>query len=862
MFSNFPNRLPGLLAQLKLHYVSSLKGRLIGLSLCLSLTLLWGLVFFSTAIQRQKFSEVLFDQQYASARRLAADLDAKLEGRINLLTVAARGLPDHLTPPILDTRLSQATVLQRIFPAGIAVIGLDGRAIAAYPDMPGRRGIYVGDRDHFIKVLETGKPVIARPLMGRTLKQPLLIIAVPVFDHVGKVRAVMTGTTDLSAPNFLGPFFDKELAGQQRFSVISPHDNLILAATDTDTARALTAAPARGMNALYDRFVDGFKGSGITTNSRGMVVLASASYVPTTQWLVIVSLPAEIAFQPVTAMRNYLIAIAVIMTLLAVFLAHWITRRMLVPLDEAGQAMQRMTQGAVPLGPLAVKSKDEVGGIVNNFNLLVENHHRSEAALVGSHQRFRALFENAPDAIYVCNRGCFAYANAATLDLFGAHSQDQLLGQSILGRVHPDLHGVAETSLQSVIEAKESVALMEVKLQRMDGTVVYARISAIPFHYENEPAALVFARDITQRIHAEKALRESEDRFRRLVALSSEWYWEHDENFVVTSVAGWKATKGGKIPEYGIGKNGWELGFRGDDATWTAQHTTIKARLPFTDFEYVMPERDGSIVWCSISGEPMFDENGDYKGYRGTGKDITERKLAEEALHQSQARIRELAEHQITIKEKERKRIARDLHDELGQTLLAIRLDASTLVEHTAASHPNLHGTARLMLDHIDTAMTSVKAVINDLRPFVLDLGLMAAMEWLVHEFESRNGIACDLEVDDENFDRHLDANRSTTLFRALQESLTNITRHAKASHVHIVIRTEIDQLDLTIADNGIGISPGHRNKKKAFGLVGIEERINALAGTFAIDSAPGKGTTLRLSVPISARENAGGKLA
>jgi PAS domain S-box-containing protein len=517
--------------------------------------------------------------------------------------------------------------------------------------------------------------------------------------------------------------------------------------------------------------------------------------------------------------------------------------------------MQRMTHGTASLAPLPVKGKGEISSIINNFNALVEDQHRSEAALAVSEQRFRSLVEHAPDAIYLCNRhGCIAYANAAALQLFGAHSPDQLVGQSLFGRVHPDLHGLVEKSLQSVIEAKEAFAPMEVKLQRMDGTVVYAQISAIPFDYENEPVALAFARDITDRKLAEQALRESEERFRRLAALSSEWYWEHDENCVMTNMAGWKTKKNSIIQRYQVGKIAWEKKSGSDDPTRKAIRAKVEARRAFKDVEYARTEPDGSVVWYSVSGEPMFDEHGTYKGYRGTGKDITERKQAEEALRQSRARIRKLAAHQATIKEQERKRIARDLHDELGQTLLAIRLEAATLTEQTAAAHPDFHSSARLMLRHIDMAMKSVKAAINDLRPFVLDLGLMAAMEWQVHEFESMSGIACDLKVDDEDFDRHLDKSHSTALFRIVQESLTNIAQHAKARQVSIVIRTEDDQLDMTIADNGIGIAPNHLNKKNTFGLLGIEERINALGGRFNIDSAPGRGTTLRISMPISVR--------
>jgi signal transduction histidine kinase len=247
----------------------------------------------------------------------------------------------------------------------------------------------------------------------------------------------------------------------------------------------------------------------------------------------------------------------------------------------------------------------------------------------------------------------------------------------------------------------------------------------------------------------------------------------------------------------------------------------------------------------------MFDEEGNYKGYRGTGKDITARKIAEEALRQSKERLRELAAHQETIKERERKRIAQDLHDELGQTLLAIRLDAESLAERSAATHPDLHATAHLMLTHIDMAMKSVKSVINDLRPFVLDLGIVAAMEWQVSEFQRRSGIACKLQVDDEDFDCHLDEDQVTALFRIVQESLTNIGRHAKASQAQIVVCTKDDRIEMKIADNGMGFDPEKRDRQSTYGLAGIEERINVIGGTFAIDSIPGIGTALMISMPI-----------
>lgn len=214
--------------------------------------------------------------------------------------------------------------------------------------------------------------------------------------------------------------------------------------------------------------------------------------------------------------------------------------------------------------------------------------------------------------------------------------------------------------------------------------------------------------------------------------------------------------------------------------------------------------------------------------------------------------LRELAAHRERIKEEERKRIARDIHDDLGQTLLALRIDVSMFAAKTARSHPRLHGKVSTVLSSIDAATKSMRAIINDLRPPVLDLGLVAAIEWQAQEFRRRTGIPCDLDVDNDDFDENLDESRAAALFHVVQESLSNIIRHAQATQVSIAVRTEPGMLHMTIADDGIGISTAAPKKTNSFGLAGIEERINALDGRFSVDSAPGQGTRLRFSVPLT----------
>jgi signal transduction histidine kinase len=234
----------------------------------------------------------------------------------------------------------------------------------------------------------------------------------------------------------------------------------------------------------------------------------------------------------------------------------------------------------------------------------------------------------------------------------------------------------------------------------------------------------------------------------------------------------------------------------------------------------------------------------------GYAADMTrELRESQAELKLSHGHLQRLAAHADQIKEEERKRIAREIHDDLGQNLLALRIEADLLTTRTAARHPRLHQRAQATLQQIDATIRSVRQIINDLRPNVLDLGLSAAVDWQITEFRRRSGLQCELlEITGEiSVDDHV----ATAFFRILQESLNNITRHAHATYVRVDLRLQDGALRMTVADNGCGMHPSMRDKPASFGLVGIEERVKILRGKFTVRSGPGLGTTLTVSVPV-----------
>lgn len=217
---------------------------------------------------------------------------------------------------------------------------------------------------------------------------------------------------------------------------------------------------------------------------------------------------------------------------------------------------------------------------------------------------------------------------------------------------------------------------------------------------------------------------------------------------------------------------------------------------------------------------------------------------------QAEAKYRSLIRHQVNVREEERGRIARDLHDDLGQKLTALQLEVAMLRTHYRDDPPELSAKLHYLSDLIDSTMDSVRDIIMDLRPPVLDLGLVPAIEWQVEEFRQHTGIACKVALNDA--DTGLETEHATAVFRMLQEALTNVARHARATHVGITLRQDTGRLQLIVEDNGGGLPAPQSQEKQTFGLLGLHERALMAGGEVDIDSRPGR-TTLRITLPVTA---------
>lgn len=219
------------------------------------------------------------------------------------------------------------------------------------------------------------------------------------------------------------------------------------------------------------------------------------------------------------------------------------------------------------------------------------------------------------------------------------------------------------------------------------------------------------------------------------------------------------------------------------------------------------------------------------------------------ALAQSNQTLCELARQQESVREHERRRIGRDIHDDLGQRLLALKIDLSLLHMSASGAHPHMAQRASNMMANLDHTIRSLRTVINNLRPQALDAGLLNAIEWQLHECTRVHGIPHKLQADSGALDGDPDAERDAALFRIVQESLSNIVRHAQASEIEVALAQRAHVLTLTIRDNGVGMAANR--PLGGCGLAGIRERAAAMGASFAIDSNAG-GTLLTLCVPVA----------
>jgi PAS domain S-box-containing protein len=516
----------------------------------------------------------------------------------------------------------------------------------------------------------------------------------------------------------------------------------------------------------------------------------------------------------------------------------------------AGEAVQfeetyNDRQYDVHLLPIRGAGGDVIYGM--GVSVDITERHRAQARLAENEMRMRAIIDAEPECVKLLDaQGRLLTMNPAGLAMVEADALEQVVGESILAVVAPEFRDAFADLMRRVFQGESGT--LEFEVVGLRGTRRLLDTHAVPLR---DPAGRITAllgitRDITDRKRTERALRESEERLRLVTRATNDAVWDWD---LATDTVWWgdgfHNLFGYAAHEIEPSFEAWHNRLHPEDRERVIERirSTIDTGLTFWVDEYRFLRRDGTYADIYDRGY-VIHADGRPVRMVGSMMDVTDRKRAE-------GQLRGLAARLEAIREEERTRIAREIHDQLGQALTALKMDLAWLAKKLPPRGTALRSKLEGMEGVIDGTMDAMHRIVAELRPGVLDdLGLPAAIRWLASEFQDRTHIRCTTSVTGE--EPVVATGQATAVFRILQEALTNVARHARARHVDIRFHVLPTALELVVADDGRGITPDEAQNRRTLGILGIRERAATWHGQVTVLGEAGRGTTLRVFMPIA----------
>ena len=492
-----------------------------------------------------------------------------------------------------------------------------------------------------------------------------------------------------------------------------------------------------------------------------------------------------------------------------------------------------------------MKKKEQAESVLKSrTSPMKEGLPRAEAS---EDELYKTLANNLQVGVYIVQNKKLEFTNLHIQEYTG-YREGELVGMDPVTFVHPADRSTATRNAADMLKGMR-VSPYGYRLMTKEGQVKWIMETVTPIIFKGKKAVLGNSMDVTQQKEAKESLQEMDalkssilDAIpQAIVGLQNRRI--NFANDAVEEVFGWR-------PEELIGKS-VTLFYRNDKEAEDIGryfYTTLEHQRTFVA-EFMCRHKEGRDILCRMRSARIGDKLKDRRIVI-TYDDITEQRRAEEELANSREQLRNLSIYLQSVREKESTRIAREIHDELGQSLSAIQMDLAWLGPRLPADDELVTAKVQRMRRLVDTTIDTVHRITTELRPILLDdLGLLAAMEWQVQEFQERTGIECKarLDFDDTVVEKEL----ATTLFRVFQETLTNVVRHAGATLVKVQLSRKKGDLCLDVSDNGKGITAAQISNPKSFGIVGIRERVHLWGGTVTVTGKARKGTTIKVRIPL-----------
>lgn len=635
-----------------IYNLRSLKTRVTLFTLTIFLFSIWALSFYARQTLHKEIENLLSTQQFSTASFIAAGINDELKNRKESLEKVASVLGpvfEQGNKVAIQEFLEQRPAFQSMFNIGTFVTRLDGIAIADAPISAGRIGLNYLDRDFMPAVLNEGKTMISSPVIGKRLGTPIFAMATPIRDAQGKVIGALVAGTDLSKPNFLDKISQNHYGKTGGYVLVAPQPRLFI--TGTDQRFVMQSTPAPGVNPLLDRYILGFEGSGVITDSRGVESLSSAKRIPAADWLLIVRIPTAEAFAPIQAIQHRIFQITLIMTVLAGGLAWWMLSRQLAPMHAAVRLLAAQSDTSLPSRPLPITRHDEVGELIGGFNHLLEILSEREKMLQENQKKLADIVQFLPDATLAIDKEKRVIIWNKAIEKMTGILASEMIGKGDHAYTIP-FYGIRRSQLMDLIfQDQEEIASLYPQIVREGSTLVaeffcnalydnkgawvFAKASPLFDQAGNIIGAIEAIRDITERKMAEEALRESEVKFRTVADHIHDWeYWMAADGGLVYVSPSCERITSYKSEEFYQDPGLLTRIVHPEDRESFIQHVdeVVKNRSTedFHTRNFRIQTRNGDDRWIEHVCREVFDQEGRSIGRRVSNQDITERWKAEE----------------------------------------------------------------------------------------------------------------------------------------------------------------------------------------------------------------------------------------